>query len=233
MLSVSVSWKRNKRLQETLHSTNQHSHSILTAYTIYPIPYTLYLIPSTPMWLFLTTYSLWILSEISLSLFRRSEKSDNKNADKGSLGLIWVIIIIANTLSYNVSGWIHLPLSADPAIRYVGLALIIVGMILRLTIVASLGKFFTVNVTILEDHKLKQDGFYKYVRHPSYSASLLSFIGYGVSLNNWISLVIVSAAALTAFLIRIKIEEKTLIDHFGSEYVEYKNKTKRLIPFVY
>ena len=185
------------------------------------------------MWLFITTYCLWILSEISLSLFRRSEKSDKKNADKGSLGLIWVIIIIANTLSYNVSGWIHLPLSADLAIRYMGLALIIVGMILRLTIVASLGKFFTVNVTILEDHKLKQDGFYKYARHPSYSASLLSFIGYGVSLNNWISLVIVSAAALTAFMIRIRIEEKTLIDHFGSEYVEYKKKTKRLIPFVY
>jgi protein-S-isoprenylcysteine O-methyltransferase Ste14 len=99
--------------------------------------------------------------------------------------------------------------------------------------VTSLGKFFTVNVTILEDHKLKQDGFYKYVRHPSYSASLLSLFGYGVSLNNWISLVIVTTAALTAFLIRIRIEEKTLTEHFGSEYVEYKKKTKRLIPFVY
>ena len=185
------------------------------------------------MWLFLTIYSLWILSEISLSLFRRSKKSYNKNADKGSLGMIWVIIIIANTLAYNVSRWIELPISTDPAIRYVGLGLIIVGIVIRLTIVASLGKFFTVNVTILEDHKLKQDGFYRYVRHPSYSASLLSFIGYGVSLNNWISLVIVTAAALTAFLIRIRIEEKTLMDHFGAEYVEYKKKTKRLIPFVY
>ena len=184
------------------------------------------------MWLFITTYFLWILSEISLSLFRRSEKSDNKNADKGSLGLIWVIIIIANSLAYNFSKWIYLPISIDP-IRYAGLALIIVGMILRLTIVSSLGKFFTVNVTILEDHKLKQDGFYKYVRHPSYSASILSFIGYGVSLNNWISLLMVTAAALTAFLIRIRIEEKTLTAHFGSEYVEYKKRTKRLIPFVY
>jgi protein-S-isoprenylcysteine O-methyltransferase Ste14 len=185
------------------------------------------------MWLFITMYCLWILSEISLSLFRRSEKSDNKNADKGSLGLIWIIIIFANTLSYNVAGWIYLPISIDPGIRYVGLALIILGMILRLTIVASLGKFFTVNVTILEDHKLKQDGFYKYVRHPSYSASLLSFIGYGVSLNNWMSLAIVTTAALTAFLIRIRIEEKTLTDHFGPAYVEYKKRTKRLIPFVY
>ena len=167
----------------TLNKSTLNTQVFSAAYTIYliplyPIPYTLYLQP--PMWLFLTTYFLWILSEISLSLFRRSKKSDNKNTDKGSLGLIWVIIIIANALAYTVSGWIYLSISTDPDIRYVGLGLIIVGMILRLTIVASLGKFFTVNVTILEDHKLKQDGFYKYVRHPSYSASLLSFIGYGV-----------------------------------------------------
>ncbi|HMG93551.1 MAG TPA: isoprenylcysteine carboxylmethyltransferase family protein [Chryseolinea sp.] len=183
--------------------------------------------------LLIATYCLWILSEISLSLFRRSEKSDNKNADKGTLGLIWVIIIIANSLAYNVSGSIDLPISTDPAVRYLGLALIMVGMILRLTVVASLGKFFTVNVTILKDHVLKQDGFYKFIRHPSYSASLLSFVGYGVSLNNWISLVIVTSAALTAFLIRIRIEEKTLTDHFGYKYIEYKKRTKRLIPFVY
>jgi len=183
-------------------------------------------------WLFITIYFFWIISEISLSLFRRSEKSDNKKTDKGSLGLIWVIIIIANSLAYNVSESINLPISTDP-IRYIGIALIVIGMILRLTVVASLGKFFTVNVTILKDHVLKQDGFYKYVRHPSYSASLLSFVGYGVSLNNWISLVIVTGAALTAFLIRIRIEEKTLTDHFGYKYVEYKKRTKRLIPFVY
>jgi protein-S-isoprenylcysteine O-methyltransferase Ste14 len=196
-------------------------------------PYTIYPYTSHPMWLFITTYFIWISTEISISLFRRSKKSDNKNSDKGTLALIWIIIIIANSLAYNVSEWINLPVSTDAAIGYVGLALIIVGVILRLTIVTSLGKFFTVNVTILEDHKLKQNGFYKYVRHPSYSASILSLIGYGVSINNWISLLLVTAGALTAFLIRIRIEEKTLIDHFGTEYVEYRKKTKRLIPFVY
>jgi len=185
------------------------------------------------MWLFITTYSIWILSEISLSLFRRSEKSDKKDTDKGTLGLIWTIIIIANILSYYISMWIYLPVSEDQAIRYLGLAFIVLGMMLRLKIVASLGKFFTVNVTILQDHRLKKDGFYKYVRHPSYSAALLSFVGYGLSMNNWISLLLVTGAASTAFLMRIRIEEKTLIDHFGAEYIEYKKRTKRLIPFVY
>jgi isoprenylcysteine carboxyl methyltransferase (ICMT) family protein YpbQ len=39
--------------------------------------------------------------------------------------------------------------------------------ILRLAIIATLGQFFTVEVTIKQNHKLKKDGFYKYLRHPS------------------------------------------------------------------
>ena len=185
------------------------------------------------MWIFYTIYILWIASEVFLSASRRSEKADSENTDKGSLKLIWIIIVIANALAYWVVQQIPLPILTNPVIGYVGLALIVIGMILRFASIASLGKFFTVNVTILEDHKLKQDGFYKYVRHPSYSAALLSFVGYGVSLNNWLSVAIVTLAASTVFLVRIGIEERALTDHFGEEYINYKKKTKRLIPFVY
>ncbi len=34
-------------------------------------------------------------------------------------------------------------------------------------------------------------------------------------------------------LFRINAEEKMLIEVFGSEYEDYKQKTKRLIPYVY
>lgn len=184
-------------------------------------------------WIFITIYILWISSEVFLSASRRSEKSDSGNTDKGSLKLIWIIIVIANALAYYVSSRVRLPISSNPAIGFAGLGLILIGMILRFSSIASLGKFFTVNVAILDDHKLKQDGLYKYVRHPSYSAALLSFIGYGVSLNNWLSVAIVTAAALTVFLVRIKVEELALTNHFGAEYIDYMKKTKRLIPFVY
>jgi protein-S-isoprenylcysteine O-methyltransferase Ste14 len=36
-----------------------------------------------------------------------------------------------------------------------------------------------VQVAIKEDHQLKTDGYYTNVRHPSHTASLLSFIGFG------------------------------------------------------
>jgi len=182
---------------------------------------------------FVSIYVIWFSSEVFLSLFRRAGKSVKQKSDKGSLGLIWAIIIIANFLSYFLSRWVPAGISDDQNIRYLGLALIVIGQVLRFTIVFSLGKFFTVNVAIAQDHKLKTDGFYRFIRHPSYSASLLSFAGYGITLNNWISLILVVSSVATAFLIRIRIEEKTLIDHFGGEYMEYIKRTKKLVPFVF
>jgi protein-S-isoprenylcysteine O-methyltransferase Ste14 len=32
---------------------------------------------------------------------------------------------------------------------------------------------------------------------------------------------------------RITLEEKMLVEHFGSEYQEYMKTSKRLIPFLY
>ena len=96
-----------------------------------------------------------------------------------------------------------------------------------------MGKYFTVDVTIREGHQIKKDGVYSILRHPSYSASLLTFLGLGLFLNNWISLIIAFIPPFLAFLYRIKIEEKALTEQFGQDYIDYKKQTKKLIPFIY
>jgi len=184
------------------------------------------------MIMFIIIYTIWFLSEVSLSLLLRSKNKDLKNSDKGTLNIIWILIFIAIFLAIYASNF-NFPIFNNVVINYIGLLVICIGVILRIAIILSLGKFFTVNVTIKENHKLKTDGFYKYVRHPSYAASLFSFIGFGISLNNWISLLMVFAIILTAFLIRIKTEEKVLINYLGDEYSNYLKRTKKLIPFIY
>jgi protein-S-isoprenylcysteine O-methyltransferase Ste14 len=183
--------------------------------------------------IFTIIYIIWALSEIFISQFMRSSANDKKNQDKNSLAFIWITIIIAMTLAIYISINYYLPLSSFQTVRFIGLALILAGIVLRSLIIISLGKYFTADVTIRKGHQLKKDGFYTHLRHPSYSASLLSFIGFGLSLNNWVSLILIVAAILFAFIRRINIEEKTLTEHFGQEYMEYKKKTNRLIPFVY
>jgi len=185
------------------------------------------------MILFIIIWSAWFLSEILLNLMLRSGESDKRNEDKGTLSVIWILIGTANCVGIMVTVNYYLPIVASPLIQYFGLFLIVAGMVIRFIAVWSLGKLFTVDVTIREGHKIKQDGLYHLMRHPSYSGSLLSFIGFGFSLNNWLSLIIISVLITIAFLYRIRIEEKLLKTQFGEDYSEYMKKTYRLIPWIY
>jgi protein-S-isoprenylcysteine O-methyltransferase Ste14 len=63
--------------------------------------------------------------------------------------------------------------------------------------------------------------------------SLLSFLGFGVSLNNWASLGIIFVLVTIAILLRIRTEEKVLLEQFGTGYADYMKKTRRLIPWIY
>lgn len=186
------------------------------------------------MLLFNIICGIWLLSEILLNRLLRSKANDKKGTDKQSLGTLWVVIIISIFIGVFISYAVKAPVcSHSVAISYVGLSFVLLGVILRLIIIKSLGKFFTVDVTIRENHQLKKDGIYKYLRHPSYAASLISFLGMGIALNNWFSLLIIVVPVFCAFAYRIKVEEEALIQQFGNEYIEYKKRTKGLIPFVW
>jgi protein-S-isoprenylcysteine O-methyltransferase Ste14 len=185
------------------------------------------------MTIFIIIWSIWCLSEILLNRILLSGSDDKKDQDKGSLRLIWMMIALAIFLGVIISRNIRIPISEGLFIPYFGLFLIISGMVVRFIAIRSLGRLFTVDVTIRADHMLKKDGVYRMIRHPSYSGSILSFIGFGLSLNNWLSLLFVTILVTIAFLHRIKIEERLLIGQFGADYLDYKRKTYALIPWIY
>ena len=183
--------------------------------------------------IFVAVYASWFLSEMIFIRLLRVQKTDRQKSDKNSLLLIWLLIIIGNVSAVFVTYFISVPIGPYPLVGFMGLGMIILGVLLRIDVIRSLGKFFTVQVTIKSDHQLKTDGYYKYVRHPSYLASLISFIGFGVSLNHWFSVLLAGGMAFIAFAIRIRIEEKVLLSHFGETYTAYRKKTTAIIPFIY
>ena len=185
------------------------------------------------MALFIVIWSIWFISEILINRLFRSRSRDMKGADRGSLIIVWVTIVIANSVGVLFSIYNFLPISNMIFIRFAGLFLIVAGLILRFLAIYSLGRFFTVDITIREKHLLKKDGLYSVIRHPSYSGFLLSFLGFGFSLNDWISLVVVVIPVFFALNYRIRLEEETLTRQFGKEYKDYKKKTYQLIPWIY
>ena len=148
----------------------------------------------------------------------------------------WLNIIIYTSVAFAVSfgllgiGLIHNALSIIPLI---GLSFIVVGLIIRWTAILTLRKYFTTNVVIQSDHRIIKTGLYRFVRHPSYSGSILSFFGLGLVFSNWISLVVLLVPITIAFLKRIQIEEQALFHAFGIEYEDYRKMSWALFPWIY
>ncbi len=97
---------------------------------------------------------------------------------------------------------------------------------------AILGKFFSAVVGIQKDQQVIEKGPYKYVRHPSYSGALIIFIGLGLALQSWAAVITLTLLFIIAYGYRIYVEEKALISELGEPYIEYKKRTKRLIPYM-
>ncbi|RPI02359.1 MAG: isoprenylcysteine carboxylmethyltransferase family protein [Calditrichaeota bacterium] len=176
---------------------------------------------------------IWIASEVALIIYKRSESND---ADHDSRSIIWLNVIIYGSVALAVLtaftgvGFIH---AGKLSLAWIGLSLIISGLAIRWAAILSLRRYFTVNVAIRKGHQLYGKGLYGTIRHPSYLGSLVSFLGLGVALSNWISLSILLLFITTAFIRRIKLEEQVLIQTFGKEYEDYCRSTWRLIPWLY
>lgn len=109
----------------------------------------------------------------------------------------------------------------------------VAGLVLRIWAILTLDQFFTFIVGIADDHRVVQHGPYRALRHPGYAGALLTLLGIGVALANWLSLLVIFVVPVLALGVRIKVEEETLTGALGPAYGAYASKTARLIPGVW
>ena len=177
--------------------------------------------------------AVWVASEVAVGIVTRRSGAETSRRDRGSLMFLWALL---GATIYGAAQLRFLKIGGMPernTLFWVGLALILIGILIRATAILTLRRFFTVSVTIQESHELIDRGIYSVVRHPSYSGSLVSFLGLGFAFGNWLSLGLVLIGALIGFAYRIRVEEAALTDHFGDRYRTYAARTKRLIPGIY
>jgi protein-S-isoprenylcysteine O-methyltransferase len=173
------------------------------------------------------------LTELGLLLERRSGTA-SAATDRGSLGRIWIVVGIAIALSIVAS--VRFPQATSPALgelRWAGVLVFLLGLALRGYSIFYLGRFFTVDVRIVADQRVIDTGPYRLVRHPSYSGSLLEFLGLALTFGNWLSMLVLFVPACAVFIHRIRIEEEALCQGLGEAYRRYMARTHRLIPGVY
>ncbi len=178
---------------------------------------------------------VWIWTFMPEWRIVQQARIDSKNADSkdaGSIRVIMAAMWISFLLSF-VTAWVRLfafPAGAQLYTFYVGVALFALGSLLRRACWRALGEFFTGDVRARADQPVIQTGPYRWVRHPSYTAAMLIFIGIGLALGNWLSLALLTTGAVVAYGYRVKVEERALVQEIGEPYVQYMRTHKRFVP---
>jgi protein-S-isoprenylcysteine O-methyltransferase Ste14 len=120
----------------------------------------------------------------------------------------------------------------------VGVPLLFLGIALRILALMRLVKLGMGSILkvkrlqIVEGHRLVTDGYYRYIRHPSYLGGIGFVFGLAITLSSLDGLVFM-ILSMVFLLLRIEIEENMLVEAFGEEYREYQRNTKKLIPSIY
>lgn len=177
--------------------------------------------------------SAGIIIWLTQPTFSLKETQEQKNSDKSSVILILVMSFIS--IAFPIIIWAYFgQKQSSYGLGFVaGLCMIVIGLAYRAWAVQKLGKYFTPTVQIQSEHRLITSGPYKLVRHPSYMGAFLVITGCALSLETLIGYLISCIAMAFAYKTRIAIEEKELETHFGEMYRDYKNQSKRLIPFLW
>ena len=97
---------------------------------------------------------------------------------------------------------------------------------------ADLGQNWSVTLEVRKGHHLIAQGVYRSIRHPMYASIWLWCLAQGLMLQNWLAGWYAFFAFALMYFIRTPREEKMMRDFFGQEYVEYMQRTGRILPGV-
>jgi protein-S-isoprenylcysteine O-methyltransferase Ste14 len=188
---------------------------------------------------YIPVYCLFLFYYFIESFARKGKDSKifrKTQHDKSSTKLIAVafilssiIIFLSPLLNYFNIGLI----SNNIALNIIGIFVGLAGIGIRMAAISALGRFYMRTLRETNEHKLINTGIYKYLRHPGYLGTILLFIGASFAMRNYITVITVIILIIGIYIYRINVEEEMLIKIFSDEYIEYKKKSKRIIPLIY
>ncbi len=183
---------------------------------------------------FWAAYALWIVPEFVRGFTHRSG-SGSTHDDRGSYAALVASIYVAMALAFTLA--FSAPAAAFTSHRQVwfvlGILLIVAGVFFRAYVIRILGRSFTFDVATRADQQVCESGPYRFIRHPSYTGTLVTIAGIGLALGNWASLLAALAVAAAAHAYRVGVEERVLSRDLGEPYTAYMRRTHRFIPFIF
>ncbi|PKM82784.1 MAG: hypothetical protein CVU89_04595 [Firmicutes bacterium HGW-Firmicutes-14] len=133
------------------------------------------------------------------------------------MGLLTPALILLETvlLGHNLSLAICLTMGTTALLLF----------LLRAAAIKELGRFYSVNIRITEDHQLVKTGVYRYFRHPLYLIGILENVFYPMAAGAYWTAVLLVVTVTPVILLRRHREEGILLKKFGREYADYRKST--------
>ncbi len=97
----------------------------------------------------------------------------------------------------------------------------------------DLGTNWSITLELREEHRLATEGLYRRIRHPMYLALLIYSAGQALVLPNYLVGPSYGIAMVLLFALRVGPEERMMLEEFGKDYEAYRERTKRLIQFIW
>lgn len=166
------------------------------------------------------------------AIARRTPESGSRRAGKSRLG------IILQSISFFAVGFGGArptlpPLSPAALVSAIAVLLLMGGCLYLFAASSSaLGKNWSLEARMREDHQLIRNGPYARVRHPIYLGMLLFLLGLAAAMGHWLQLLVALPFFISGTVIRTRLEDQLLESQFGQDFRDYAQATPALIPRV-
>ena len=173
-----------------------------------------------PRQVFLPIYIIFLLvaivERINNTFYQQKTKETKFIYHKWSFTVLFYAYIFI--VFFSIAEYLFQVKSVVTMITMFGLLLYMFGVFLRRKAIKTLGDNWSVYIEIKNEHELIKNGIYKRIKHPYCIAVMFELLGVCLISNSYIALLFVFFAQLPLLLIRIHLEEKVLLKHFGNNY---------------
>jgi len=164
---------------------------------------------------------------------RKKEKMTEQRVSSQEKNLL--ILLLAGMfiipLIYSASSWLDFANYTLPTwAGWAGVLLIILALIVFWRAHVDLKTNWSPSLEIREKHELITRGIYGYIRHPMYASQWLWVIAQPLLLQNWLAGWLDLFVFILFYTLRVRAEEKLMIDTFGDQYRDYMKKVGAVFP---
>ena len=175
-------------------------------------------------------WTAWWFSWLALAFLSKKTKQRESLVSRISYTLIAWFALWLMFFARHLEAHLESAVFPDRTwIGWTGVVITALGFSMTYWARAILGRNWSPNVTIKEDHELIRTGPYQLVRHPIYTGLLIAAVGTALALNQYRGLLAVFALWVSFTLKRLK-EEQFMRQQFGAQYMEYARTTGAILP---